>query len=149
MKRVITGIVAGMIVMSLAAVGFAQDKQPQTKCPVMGNKIRRSIYVDYQGKRVFFCCSACLSSWVGNPAKYMKKLVEQGVQLEPVPQEKCPIMGGNINRKLFVDYKGHRVYFCCESCPAKFREDPEKYMKRLDAMAHKKGKYRNPEQWQW
>jgi YHS domain-containing protein len=43
----------------------------------------------------------------------------------------CPVMGQKIDKKYYVDYKGKRVYFCCEGCPATFNADPEKYMKKL------------------
>lgn len=49
------------------------------------------------------------------------------------PQTECPVMGGAINKELYVDYKGERVYFCCVGCPETFRKDPEKYMKKLRA----------------
>ncbi len=48
---------------------------PQTECPVMvGNKIDSSIYVDYKGKRVFFCCKFCQQAFTKNPEKYLDKL---------------------------------------------------------------------------
>ncbi|HUT37359.1 MAG TPA: hypothetical protein VNE39_28005, partial [Planctomycetota bacterium] len=31
----------------------------------------------------------------------------------PGPQTTCPVMGGKIDRKLFVDYEGKRIYVCC------------------------------------
>ena len=49
------------------------------------------------------------------------------------PQTACPVMGGNINKELYVDYKGERVYFCCAGCPETFKKNPEKYMKKLKA----------------
>jgi YHS domain-containing protein len=48
-----------------------------------------------------------------------------------VPQKTCPVMGGAIDKSVFVDYKGKRVYFCCSGCPATFKADPEKYLKIL------------------
>ena len=51
----------------------------------------------------------------------------------PKAQENCPVMGGKINHKVFADYKGKRVYFCCPGCIAKFKQDPEKYIKALEA----------------
>ena len=47
------------------------------------------------------------------------------------PQTVCPVMGQKIDKKYYVDYKGKRVYLCCESCQATFKADPEKYMKKL------------------
>ena len=48
------------------------------------------------------------------------------------PQTTCPVMPGNpINKNIFTDYHGKRVYFCCGGCPKQFAVDPEKYMKRM------------------
>lgn len=46
-------------------------------------------------------------------------------------QTKCPVMGWDIDKSRFADYKGNRIYFCCASCPEEFRKDPEKYVKKL------------------
>lgn len=47
-------------------------------------------------------------------------------------QKTCPIMEGNpIDKNVFVEYKGKKVYFCCKACPAKFLADPEKYISKL------------------
>ena len=75
----------------------------------------------------------------------MKTLLLVGVVLasatmafaEPAPagavksQTTCPIMGESVNHKIFVDYQGQRIYFCCNGCPAAFNKDPEKYMKKF------------------
>jgi YHS domain-containing protein len=50
-----------------------------------------------------------------------------------VPQTICPVMGSKINKKLYVDYKGQRIYVCCRACIAPLRKDPEKYIKLLEA----------------
>ena len=62
------------------------DLKPQTVCPVMGGKIDKDVYVDYQGKRVYFCCSSCKDVFLKEPGKYMKKLEEDKVLLEKSPQ---------------------------------------------------------------
>ncbi|MHC4581787.1 MAG: YHS domain-containing protein [Planctomycetota bacterium] len=47
-------------------------------------------------------------------------------------QTTCPIMEGNpINKAIFTEYKGKKVYFCCPGCDTKFKEDPEKYIAKL------------------
>jgi YHS domain-containing protein len=47
-------------------------------------------------------------------------------------QTMCPIMDGNkIDKNVFVEYKGKKVYFCCPDCKAKFNADPEKYIAKL------------------
>jgi YHS domain-containing protein len=112
--------------------GFSDEGElkPQRHCPVMGGEINKDVYVDYRGQRIYFCCMSCKSEFSKNPEKYMKKLADDKVLLESV-QEKCPVMGGKINKNIFADYKGRRVYFCCESCKETFNKDPEKYIKYL------------------
>ena len=48
-----------------------------------------------------------------------------------IEQTTCPIMGTAINKALFTEYKGKKVYFCCPGCEDKFKEEPEKYIAKL------------------
>ncbi|HSV27602.1 MAG TPA: YHS domain-containing protein [Sedimentisphaerales bacterium] len=43
----------------------------------------------------------------------------------------CPVMAGLIDKNVFVEYKGQRVYFCCPGCKDEFEKDPEKYIEKL------------------
>lgn len=47
------------------------------------------------------------------------------------PQTTCPVLKGNPNKEIYVDYQGQRIYFCCAGCDAEFRKDPEKYLKKM------------------
>jgi YHS domain-containing protein len=40
-------------------------------------------------------------------------------------------MGNPIDKDVFVEYKGKKVYFCCPSCKGEFEKDPEKYISKL------------------
>ena len=46
-------------------------------------------------------------------------------------QTVCPVMEGSVNKELFVEYKGKKVYFCCPGCEAAFLKEPEKYLDKL------------------
>ncbi len=50
---------------------------------------------------------------------------------EVIEQTTCPVMGGKINKNIFVEHKGRKVYFCCAGCEGKFKADPEKYISKL------------------
>jgi YHS domain-containing protein len=50
-------------------------------------------------------------------------------------QTTCPVMGGAINKDIFVEYQGKKVYFCCKECVAKFNADPQKYLAKLPQFA--------------
>ncbi len=126
--------------------GTPAAAKAQTTCPVMaGRKINKSIHVDHNGKRIYFCCPGCPRAFKKDPEKYLKKLKAEGVELEDAPvadapasppepkitQTTCPVTGGGIDTGIYVDHKGTRVYFCCPRCPGAFKKDPEKYMKTL------------------
>ena len=50
------------------------------------------------------------------------------------PQTACPITGDAIDKNLFVDYKGKRIYVCCSDCLAQVKKDPEAAIKKLESM---------------
>jgi YHS domain-containing protein len=50
------------------------------------------------------------------------------------PQTTCPVMGGDINKEVYADHDGKRVYFCCPACVEKFKAEPENYLAKLKAM---------------
>ena len=47
------------------------------------------------------------------------------------PQTTCPMMGNPIDKKIFVDHKGKRVYFCCDDCPKAFKADADAQIKKM------------------
>jgi hypothetical protein len=52
---------------------------------------------------------------------------------EAGPQTACPILGDAVDKKLFVDSQGKRIYVCCAACLPKVRKDPAKYISQLEA----------------
>jgi len=48
-------------------------------------------------------------------------------------QSTCPVMGGEVDKKLYVDAEGKRIYVCCTGCLEKVKADPGKYIKLLEA----------------
>ena len=47
-------------------------------------------------------------------------------------QTNCPVMGGEVNKSLFVDAQGKRIYVCCKGCIAAVKKDPAKYIAQLE-----------------
>lgn len=45
----------------------------------------------------------------------------------------CPVMGGKINKSVYVDVEGKRIYMCCKGCEGAIKKDPAKYIKKLEA----------------
>lgn len=54
-----------------------------------------------------------------------------GLAKEP-NQTKCPVLGSAISKKVYTDYQGKRIYFCCPPCIQDFKKNPEKYMKQFE-----------------
>jgi YHS domain-containing protein len=124
----ITAVMGLILAGSVSAAGEAL--KAQTVCPVMGGKIDSNSYTDFQGQRIYHCCDACKATFKKDPEKYFKKIADEKILLENI-QEKCPVMGGKINKESFIDYKGRRIYMCCDGCKAGFNENPAKYLAKL------------------
>jgi YHS domain-containing protein len=95
----------------------AAELKPQTTCPVMGGAIDNQFYSDYKGKRVYFCCSACLEKFIKDPETYLKKLDKMGQKAELLAVnepgtkaassskdtvaavKKCPVMADSSKKK--------------------------------------------------
>lgn len=115
----------------IARADEPEKKVPQTTCLVMDNvPIKRDIYLDYQGQRIYFCCHDCPEKFKKDPEKYLEKAEKRNVLLESV-QKNCPVTGEPINKEFFCDYKGRRVYFCTAACVQMFQNDPKKYLKKI------------------
>lgn len=109
-------------------------QHPQEVCPVMGEKINKKMYSDVQGQRVYFCCAMCKPKFKADPDSFFQKAAADGVVFENV-QTVCPISGDKIDKKIYSDYEGRRVFFCCRKCRSTFAAEPMKYLKRLDMPA--------------
>lgn len=104
----------------------------QTTCPVMGGDIDKGMYVDHEGKRIYICCKGCEGALKKDAAKYIKKLEDEGVTVATL-QTSCPVMSEPVNKALYVDHDGQRIYVCCEGCIATIKKDPAQYVKDMEA----------------
>lgn len=57
----------------------------QTHCPVMGNPIDKKVFTEYRGKKVYFCCPACIEQFLAEPEKYLDKLPQFKASLNGSP----------------------------------------------------------------
>jgi YHS domain-containing protein len=48
-------------------------------------------------------------------------------------QTLCPVLGNKIDKNVYVDYHGQRIYFCCPRCKAAFKKNPQKYLSQMEA----------------
>ena len=53
---------------------------------------------------------------------------------EGKPQTTCPVMKGSpVNKSLYVDADGYRIYVCCGMCQKTVQADPAKYIAEMKA----------------
>jgi YHS domain-containing protein len=62
------------------------ELKPQTHCPVMDGPVKKEVFADHNGKRIYFCCNPCVEEFKKNPEKYLEKLENEGVILEDAPK---------------------------------------------------------------
>ncbi len=91
MKTMKKAVLAGTVLVllfcfSLLTRDVVMAKE-QTTCPVMGGQVDKNIHMDYNGKRVYFCCPKCVSTFKKDPEKYVKKMKKEGVELEKAAEK--------------------------------------------------------------
>ncbi len=117
----------------------AEVKILQKSCAVTGGATDKKCSTDHEGRRMDFCCPMCREKFDNDPEKHLAKPGE-GASAEPeepvaeveIAQKSCPVMGGAIDKKYFIDHEGRRIYFCCPVCSDQLEKDPEKYLAKLD-----------------
>lgn len=148
-KIVTVLLVAGLFFGGMTLAAVAQDLKAQETCPIMGNPIDKASFVDVDGLRFYTCCPGCNDKIKADPAAAIAKLKELGEKPEPAPkaqeqeqeqekklkaQESCPFTGMPINKELFADVKGFRIYTCCTDCLEKTKKDPDAALAALKKM---------------
>ena len=76
-----------------------------------------------------FVVGGCKKSEPAGPSETVPKV--EAVTPVALEQTTCPIMNMAIDKNVFVEYKGKKVYFCCPGCEDKFNAEPEKYLAKL------------------
>jgi YHS domain-containing protein len=105
-------------------------------CPVMNYSFdvkAATAVIDYKGKSFYFCCEGCPAEFQKDPDKYLAQTEFR--ERKPTPEEigkeaRCTVMNHKFKIKAnttVIDYHGKSFYFCCEGCPAEFKQNPGKY----------------------
>jgi len=106
---------------------MAPRPKVQVTCPVSKEPVDQEVFVESNGKKVYFCCKGCVNKYQGDPNKYASALANSYTY-----QTKCPVMGEEIDPKSFTTAaNGMNIYFCCKGCDKKFFKDPQKYAPNL------------------
>lgn len=82
MRILLAAVFSGLLV---SFVGCADGPVPpagaaeiiNTHCPIMGSEVDPEMTVDYEGKKVAFCCPPCLDEWAEMSAEEKKAALEK------------------------------------------------------------------------
>ena len=75
LKILAVGLVAALL-FAVPTRPVSAQMEKNTLCPVMpGTPVKEKFYLDYQGRRIFFCCRSCVKAFKKHPEKYLKNLV--------------------------------------------------------------------------
>ncbi len=69
-----------------------------------------------------------LAALVGSALFLGQSLVAADKSADSKFEGKCPVSGKACKESSSVEFKGKKIYFCCDNCPAAFKANPEKYM---------------------
>lgn len=140
---------AALAKIDAAVVAAQKPTYPLKTCPVSGEEIGKDasmVPVDYvYGTRlVRFCCNGCVKTFNKNPAETMAKIDAALIaeQLKTYPLKHCIVMDEEVldapdASPVDVLYGTRLVRFCCKKCVKKFKDNPDKYIAKLDAAAPK------------
>ena len=77
-SHLIFALTAALFAVTLLAVGpsFATEVPTNALCPVTPDEpVDPTIFSDYEGQRIYFCCQRCRRQFEASPAKYLPNLV--------------------------------------------------------------------------
>ncbi len=81
MKKLLAVALLAMFLMPLAALPvFAADKTVEVGnrfCPISGDPVSGTNFVEYQGKKYGLCCPACKAAFLADPVKAIAKMNAQ------------------------------------------------------------------------
>jgi YHS domain-containing protein len=141
-------VIAGMSLLALVIAGAPAQGQHHREegrsareegasalplCPVTGEPINFAVAAKTDEGPVFFCCKSCAKKYEKSPKDYAKGVAAQRELLAKRPrvQVTCPVSGEGVDPKFSIEHDGQKVFFCCSSCVAKFRKNPDKYKAAL------------------
>ena len=79
------------------------------------------------------CCGAEPATTVNDKTKASdNSSASTAVKPEKKAQTTCPVLGGTIDRKQYIDIEGKRIYVCCAGCIDTIKADPAKYIRILE-----------------
>jgi hypothetical protein len=132
--------------------------KPQTVDIISGKPIVKDFYSDFNGERLYYCCDVEKKLIESSPQKYLQKIKEKGIILEPTPPQAASaspisplaaappveikgepgklqtvdiLSGKPIVKSVFSDFNGQRLYYCCDVEKKIVEEYPQLYLRKI------------------
>lgn len=85
------------------------------------------------GVAVLLAILALSAGWAGGEQGAGGPAAKQAATpaLKEMEGTTCPVSGLPINKTISYEYKGTIYHFCCPICLGQFKEDPEKYIRKM------------------
>jgi YHS domain-containing protein len=110
----------------------AMVKGTQKVCPIRKEAIDPTVSIEYQGQKIYFCCSGCDEKFLKDPESYFAEMKKRGEVTESI-QTVCPVSGDVLDKdKMSLTLPGRKVHFCCKKCVSKFKKSSKVYLKKMD-----------------
>lgn len=123
----------------IGGTAAAGERPAQTKCPITGKALASAatpIAVTVDGFTFQVADAAGRDQALSDPAGAFAGLAKNNEAAEPVSQA-CPIMGNRINKNLFIQKDGRRVYICCKGCTKRVENNWEGTLRKLAEQAER------------
>ncbi|MCC8167536.1 MAG: hypothetical protein LIQ31_15710 [Planctomycetes bacterium] len=133
MKNVLFGAVVAVAAIICSGRADAAEAKAQRLCPVTGTAlsgIASPVRARVDGFTFLVADEASRQRAEADGAVVFAALARNDDAAEPLSQA-CPIMGNRINRQLFLEKDGRRVFMCCKSCTKRLQNN---WDKSLDAL---------------
>ncbi|MCD7897150.1 MAG: hypothetical protein LUG50_10845 [Planctomycetaceae bacterium] len=111
----------------------AAEAKAQRLCPVTGTAlsgVASPVRARVDGFTFLVADEASRQQAEADGAAVFAALARNGDAAEPV-SEACPIMGNRINRQLFLEKNGRRVFMCCKGCTKRLQNNWDKAVDTL------------------
>jgi YHS domain-containing protein len=115
-------ILAAAVAASTSPDGAEKKNVTNKLCPVSGGPVSEKYRTEYKGQYVYVCCEGCLNEFNKNPEAFVAKMSKEERDAIAV-NEVCPVSGEPIDKTKSVEFEGRKVYFCCDHCVDKYKND--------------------------
>lgn len=120
MRYAFACLALGLMVAGFAGFSFAEEaKEFSAKCVVSGAAAKEEHSVEFEGKKVYFCCPNCPKAFKADEKKFATKAHAQFAATKQIVQVACPLSGGPVDESKTEEVAGVKVGFCCEKCQGK------------------------------